>query len=121
MNKTSNIKQLIQTIKKLDDLEVLMTILSHCEKRIFTIRSLNKYLDKKIDDYNSTKNLRVSINMESGKFEKVVYEPTCRFGEYDCVCDPAYCHATYPESYAKDENPMCNECNYGDAYDDEDK
>lgn len=50
------------------------------------------------------------------------YEPTCPFGNDDCICDPAYITAHYPEWYKKLGSPTeCKDCINGERYDDEDK
>ena len=78
-------------------------------------------------------NLSETIHMDEGpdQFKTVKYKPTCKFGEVDCIYDPAYIRATYPGWYAKlygDKTPEeaakegCNSCTeqyY--RYDDEDK
>ena len=67
------------------------------------------------------------------KFKDVYYRPTCKFGCEDCIHDPAYIKATYPEWYnelfselspeeaALDCLHDCAYCTDGDCYDDEDK
>lgn len=74
-----------------------------------------------------------TVAMEGpNRFKWVCYIPTCRYGAEDCVCDPAYIHATYPNWYVKlygESNVMqvarmdstCSRCVNGDRYDDEDK
>lgn len=68
----------------------------------------------------------------SNKFASVEYTPTCRHGRDDCIHDPAYIKATYPEWYAElygDLTPKeaaqdsrgCAMCKEGELYDDEDK
>ena len=67
------------------------------------------------------------------KFKDVYYRPTCKFGCEDCIHDPAYIKATYPEWYerlyggldpetaAKCEGG-CSACTEDNCYyDDEDK
>lgn len=56
------------------------------------------------------------------------YEPTCKFGYEDCICDPAYIKYVYPEWYTElygDVTPGevddCYDCDNGSRYDDEDK
>ena len=65
------------------------------------------------------------------KFKDVYYRPTCKFGCEDCIHDPAYIKATYPEWYnelfselspeeaALDCLHDCEYCTDGDCYDDE--
>lgn len=66
------------------------------------------------------------------EFQKVGYVPTCRHGCDDCIHDPAYIKATYPEWYAELYGPKtpkeaaqdsrgCAMCKEGELYDDEDK
>lgn len=66
------------------------------------------------------------------KFASVEYAPTCRHGCDDCIHDPAYIKATYPEWYAELYGPKtpkeaaqdsrgCAMCKEGELYDDEDK
>ena len=67
------------------------------------------------------------------QFKDVYYRPTCKFGCEDCIHDPAYIKATYPEWYerlyggldpetaAKCEGG-CSACTEDNCYyDDEDK
>jgi hypothetical protein len=68
------------------------------------------------------------------QFKTVYYKPTCKFGWDDCINDPAYIYATYPEWYkslygdkapeeaAADEDEGCAHCTEQCCYyDDEDK
>lgn len=61
------------------------------------------------------------------QFKSVKYNPTCPHGYTDCVWDPAYIYATYPNWYKKlkgDALPTevaCEACLNGERYDDEDK
>jgi hypothetical protein len=68
------------------------------------------------------------------QFKSVYYRPTCKFGWDDCINDPAYIYATYPEWYkslygdktpeeaAEDEEEGCAHCTEQCCYyDDEDK
>ena len=54
-----------------------------------------------------------------------IYNPVCPFGYDDCVWDPAYIKANYPEWYAKlygDKTPEEVGCDTNSCfYDDEDK
>ena len=67
------------------------------------------------------------------QFKDVYYRPTCKFGWDNCISDPAYIYATYPEWYerlyggldpetaAKCEGG-CSACTEDNChYDDEDK
>lgn len=69
-----------------------------------------------------------TICMEGeNQFKKVNYKPCCKHGYDDCIYDPAYIHATYPEWYKKlyeDKLPTevtCNHCENGERWDNEDK
>ena len=66
-----------------------------------------------------------TIAMEGpNEFQKVAYTPTCRYGYIDCIGDPAYIKATYPDWYAKLVEGgccFCETCIDGSDYDDEDK
>ncbi len=58
------------------------------------------------------------------RFQSVYYAPTCRYGYVDCIGDPAYIKATYPDWYAKLVEGgccFCETCIDGSNYDDEDK
>lgn len=64
------------------------------------------------------------------RFETVEYTPMCRQGYEDCIHDPAYIKATYPEWYAElyGKNTRldalvhtCDLCKQGSMFDDEDK
>lgn len=78
--------------------------------------------------------LTKTLAMEGpNQFKDVYYRPTCKFGCKDCIHDPAYIYATYPEWYkelfselspeeaALDCLHDCAYCTDGDYYDDEDK
>ena len=66
-----------------------------------------------------------TIAMEGpNEFQRVYYEPTCRYGCIDCIGDPAYIQATYPDWYARlvaQGALFCETCIDGSEYDDEDK
>lgn len=77
--------------------------------------------------------LSETIAMEgSHKFKRIIYIPTCRYGCDDCIHDPAYIKATYPDWYAElygKQSPEeaakdprgCAACSDANGYDDEDK
>lgn len=78
--------------------------------------------------------LEKTLAMEGpDKFKDVYYRPTCKCGYDDCIYDPAYICATYPEWYknlfgsktpeeaAATKGNSCSYCKNGDHYDDEDK
>lgn len=51
-----------------------------------------------------------------------LYTPTCPHGYMDCVYDPAYIKANYPEWHEDLGCPTtCEDCLTGERYDDEDK
>mgnify|MGYP000927218569 CR=1 FL=1 len=53
---------------------------------------------------------------------KGYYQPICKYGYKDCVCDPAYIKANYPDWYKELGSPtQCEDCTDGNCYDDEDK
>jgi hypothetical protein len=61
------------------------------------------------------------------QFKNVNYKPCCKHGYDDCIYDPAYIYATYPEWYKKlygdklPEEITCAHCENGERWDDEDK
>lgn len=78
--------------------------------------------------------LTKTLAMEGpNQFKEVYYRPTCKFGLDDCVYDPTYIYATYPNWYKKlygsktpeeaavSKGNSCSCCEDGDRYDDEDK
>lgn len=73
--------------------------------------------------------LSETICMDEGpnQFETVKYRPTCVHGCTDCIWDPAYIYATYPNWYkrlygeSKPAEVTCENCANGERYDDEDK
>lgn len=73
--------------------------------------------------------LSETICMDEGpdQFKTVRYRPTCVHGCTDCIWDPAYIYATYPNWYKKlygESKPTevaCENCADGERYDDEDK
>ena len=73
-----------------------------------------------------------TICMEGvNRFKTVRYRPTCKHHLEDCIHDPAYIKATYPDWYIElygDKMPEkaivtgdCRNCMNGECYDDEDK
>jgi hypothetical protein len=69
-----------------------------------------------------------TICMEGeNQFKNVNYKPCCKHGYDDCIYDPAYIYATYPEWYKKlygnrlPEEVTCAHCENGERWDDEDK
>jgi hypothetical protein len=87
-----------------------------------------KFFEKDPDYVEPDSDLVETLCMEGpNQFKTVSYKPTCPHGYTDCVWDPAYIHATYPNWYKKlcgdtlpKENP-CEQCPNGERYDDEDK
>lgn len=79
--------------------------------------------------YAEEEALSETICMDEGpsQFETVKYRPTCVHGCTDCIWDPAYIYATYPNWYKKlygETKPAevaCENCADGERYDDEDK
>lgn len=68
--------------------------------------------------------LRETTNMDSGHFETIYYKPSCKYKHNDCILDPAYIKATYPNWYKElnaDGGCNCNSCINCSDYDDEDK
>lgn len=73
--------------------------------------------------------LSETICMDEGpnQFKTIKYRPTCVHGCTDCIWDPAYIYATYPNWYkrlygeAKPVEVACENCADGERYDDEDK
>lgn len=82
-----------------------------------------------ITPYIEEEMLSETICMDEGsnQFKTVKYRPTCVHGCTDCIWDPAYIYATYPNWYkklygeAKPEEVACENCKEGERYDDEDK
>ena len=61
-----------------------------------------------------------TINMDT--MEDAYYKPTCQYEYTDCVLDPAYIKATYPNWWNELGCPEnCEGCIDGSNYDDEDK
>ena len=55
------------------------------------------------------------------KFKTVKYEPTCFYGNYDCIYDSSYVRARYPETYKSNCSATCLLCNAESRYDNVDK
>lgn len=80
-----------------------------------------------------SKETHTTLAMEGAdRFKRVEYKPTCRHGCDDCIYDPAYIKATYPDWYvelygektpeeAALEKNGCVLCYCGERYDDKDK
>jgi hypothetical protein len=88
----------------------------------------NKITSTRVDK-DPYEGLEKTLCMDAGpnQFKDVYYKPTCPHGYTDCIWDPAYIYATYPNWYKKlwgdtlpEENP-CDQCPNGERYDDEDK
>ena len=73
-----------------------------------------------------------TICMEGiNRFKTVRYKPACKYNFEDCIFDPAYIKATYPEWYIELYGDKtieeaiatgdCRNCIDGNRYDDEDK
>lgn len=69
----------------------------------------------------------ICMDEGSNQFKTIKYRPTCVHGCTDCIWDPAYIYATYPNWYKRlygDTKPAevaCENCANGERYDDEDK
>ena len=77
---------------------------------------------------NSEELYPTTIRMEGeNQFQEVKYKPCCKHSYDDCIYDPAYIYATYPEWYKKlygdklPEEITCDHCENGERWDDEDK
>lgn len=101
-------------------------------KATYIKRLVRQDIKQRSEQALQKEDLSETLAMEGpNQFKSVEYKPTCKFKNPDCIYDPAYIYATYPEWYAKlygDKDPQeaakeactcCTEDHY--RYDDEDK
>jgi hypothetical protein len=140
----ASLKHLLERVNIREDIdlltkdEIIDTILM--SKPEVKVSDLIDTLTKKANDIREEqKKLEGSVEtmaMEGpNQFKTVYYRPTCKFGWDDCIHDPAYIYATYPEWYKElygdkspedaaldDEEGCCRSCSEKCCYyDDEDK
>lgn len=64
------------------------------------IDTLTKKANDIREEQGKLRGLVETMAMEGpNQFKSVYYKPTCKFGWDDCINDPAYIYATYPEWY----------------------
>jgi hypothetical protein len=115
---------------------ILFTILTSKEDTPISeiVKLLTDAADEVVEEQKKLEGLVETMVMEgSNQFKTVYYKPTCKFGCEDCICDPAYIKATYPEWYerlhgglspeiAAECEGSCGVCTEDDClYDNEDK
>lgn len=116
---------------------ILFTILTSKEDTPVSeiVKLLTDAADEVVEEQKKLEGLVETMAMEGpNQFKTVYYRPTCKFGWDDCINDPAYIYATYPEWYkelygdkspeeaATDEDEGCAHCTEQCChYDNEDK
>lgn len=116
---------------------ILFTILTSKEDTPVSeiVKLLTDAADEVLAEQKKLEGLVKTLAMEGpNQFDWVYYKPTCKFGWDNCINDPAYIYATYPEWYkelygdkspeeaAADEDEGCAHCTEDNCYyDDEDK
>ncbi len=100
------------------------------------VEALTLRADSIREEQKKLEGLVETMAMEGpNQFKTVYYRPTCKLGWDDCINDPAYIHATYPDWYKElfgdksvedavldDEEGCCRSCSEKCCYyDDEDK
>lgn len=114
---------------------ILFTILTSKEDTPVSeiVKLLTDAADEVVEEQKKLEGLVETMAMEGpNQFKTVYYRPTCKFGWDDCINDPAYIYATYPEWYKElygDKSPEEAAADEGCAhcteqcchYDDEDK
>jgi hypothetical protein len=139
----ASLKHLLERVNLREDIdlltkdEIIDTILM--SKPEVKVSDLIETITKKANDIREEQEklegLVETMAMEGpNQFKSVYYKPTCKFGWDDCINDPAYIYATYPEWYkslygdktpeeaAEDEEEGCAHCTEQCCYyDDEDK
>lgn len=105
-----------------------------------SFKEIELLAQKLLENYNSKapelveEDLVDTFCMEGpNRFKTVYYKPACQYSCEDCIMDPAYIKATYPEWYASlygektpeeaatEERSSCYSCIDCSLYDDEDK
>lgn len=82
----------------------------------------HEFFETKMYDSEGYELTKTVVMEGEEKFKYKFYEPLCKYGYSDCICDPAYIKTTYPEWYKELGCPTtCKQCEDGDCYDDEDK
>ena len=116
---------------------IIFTILTSKEDTPVSeiVKLLTDAADEVVEEQKTLEGLVETMAMEGpNQFKTVYYRPTCKFGWDNCINDPAYIYATYPEWYkelygdkspeeaAADEDEGCAHCTEQCChYDDEDK
>lgn len=94
------------------------------------IKALEYMISEECDDsqWMFIDEVEYAIQALRSRYQKLLYEPACKFGYADCIYDPAYIKFDDPEWYTElygDVDPSevddCYDCNNGSRYDDEDK
>lgn len=83
---------------------ILFTILTSKEDTPVSelVKLLTAAADEVVEEQKKLEGLVETMAMEGpNQFKTVYYKPTCKFGCEDCICDPAYIKATYPEWYER--------------------
>lgn len=83
---------------------ILFTILTSKEDTPVSeiVKLLTDAADEVVEEQKKLEGLVETMAMEGpNQFKTVHYRPTCKFGCDDCICDPAYIKATYPEWYER--------------------
>ena len=83
---------------------ILFTILTSKEDTPVSeiVKLLTDAADEVLAEQKKLEGLVKTLAMEGpDQFNWVYYKPTCKFGCEDCICDPAYIKATYPEWYER--------------------
>ena len=83
---------------------ILFTILTSKEDTPVSeiVKLLTEAADEVLAEQKKLEGLVKTLAMEGpNQFDWVYYKPTCKFGCEDCIHDPAYIKATYPEWYER--------------------
>ena len=81
---------------------ILFTILTSKEDTPVSeiVKLLTAAADEVLAEQKKLEGLVKTLAMEGpNQFDWVYYRPTCKFGWDNCIHDPAYIYATYPEWY----------------------
>lgn len=83
---------------------ILFTILTSKEDTPVSeiVKLLTDAADEVLTEQKKLEGLVKTLAMEGpNQFDWVYYKPTCKFGWDNCIHDPAYIKATYPEWYER--------------------
>lgn len=83
---------------------ILFTILTSKEDTPVSeiVKLLTDAADEVLAEQKKLEGLVKTLAMEGpNQFDWVYYKPTCKFGWDNCIHDPAYIKATYPEWYER--------------------